>query len=178
MTNVVSMKEGAILDPKVIESIVNEWRSKQTSASTESSLLQLQVPAGRFRPRCQAIRSCSNSMERKSYMRTHNALSNCVLSINLAPKSPTEKRWMTYTLSQCELQALTVDFLKIRGQWRLHTSKGMPLPMQSSKPPPKRSAGQSSATLDLGCSTKLKSKQSRSQSGTNGSSFNRSRPVT
>jgi hypothetical protein len=47
MSNVVNMKEGAILDPKVIESIVMNGDLSKLTASTESGVLQLQMQSGR-----------------------------------------------------------------------------------------------------------------------------------
>jgi hypothetical protein len=54
MSNVVSMREQA-LDPAVIESIVIKGRSIRLEPDAEGGVLQLQMPAGRFRPRRKAI---------------------------------------------------------------------------------------------------------------------------
>jgi hypothetical protein len=82
-------------------------------------------------------------------------------------------------LVSSELQGLMVEFRKTKGQWQLGTSKGMPLQMPCLKPRRKRSAVLSLAHVGLGMldETEVETIPGR-KSGTNGSSFNRSRPVT
>jgi hypothetical protein len=159
MSNVVSMREQA-LDPAVIESIVIKGDlSQRLKPAQKVAYYNYRCQQAGLDPAAKPFDLLKLNGKEVLYANAQCTQQLCAIHKLSTQVTHREKMDDIYLVS-VELQGLTVDFLKTKGQWQLHTSKGMPLPMQSLKPRPKRSAGQSSATLDLGCLMKLKSKPS------------------